>query len=41
LLDGLTCEGICAFNCPRANYFFWRECWLKRVADIDLPPERT
>jgi hypothetical protein len=33
LLDGLTCEGICAWNCPRANYFFWRECWLKRVEE--------
>ncbi len=34
LLTGLTCEGICVWNCPRANYFFWRECWLKRVEDV-------
>ena len=33
LLVGLTCEGICVWNCPRANYFFWRECWLKRVEE--------
>jgi hypothetical protein len=32
LLEGLTCDGICAWNCPRANYFFWRECWLKRAS---------
>jgi hypothetical protein len=31
ILDGLTCQGICAQNCPRANYFYWREIWLKRV----------
>jgi hypothetical protein len=31
LLEGLTCQGICAMNCPRANYFYWREIWLKRV----------
>jgi hypothetical protein len=31
LLEGLTCQGICALNCPRANYFYWRESWLKRV----------
>jgi hypothetical protein len=31
LLEGLTCQGICALNCPRANYFYWREAWLKRV----------
>ena len=31
ILEGLICEGICALNCPRANYFYWREIWLKRV----------
>ncbi len=31
ILDGVTCEGLGACNCPRANYFFWREIWLKRV----------
>jgi hypothetical protein len=32
-LEGLVCEGICAANCPRANFFYWREVWLKRVED--------
>ena len=31
ILEGLTCEGICFRNCPRANYFYWREIWLRRV----------
>ena len=31
ILDGVVCEGICVQNCPRANYFYWRECWLERV----------
>jgi hypothetical protein len=31
ILDGLVCEGICTMNCPRANYLYWREIWLKRV----------
>lgn len=31
ILDGLICEGICVKNCPRANFLYWREIWLKRV----------
>ncbi|NWG13111.1 MAG: hypothetical protein HXY20_06210 [Acidobacteria bacterium] len=31
ILGGVSCEGLGACNCPRANYFFWREAWLKRV----------
>lgn len=31
ILDGLVCQGICVRNCPRANYLYWREIWLKRV----------
>lgn len=31
ILEGLVCQGLCAKNCPRANYFYWREIWLKRV----------
>ena len=31
ILEGLVCHGICAVNCPRANYFYWRDIWLKRV----------
>jgi hypothetical protein len=31
ILEGVTCQGICAKNCPRAHYFYWREAWLKRL----------
>ncbi len=31
ILEGLVCRGICTLNCPRANYFFWRDAWLRRV----------
>jgi hypothetical protein len=31
ILEGLVCQGICMLNCPRANYFYWREIWLNRV----------
>ena len=33
VLEGLICRGMCSLNCPRANYFYWREIWLKRVSD--------
>ena len=29
-LKGLSCRGICAKNCPRANTLYWRESWLER-----------
>jgi hypothetical protein len=31
VLEGVTCQGLCMKNCPRANYFWWREAWLRRV----------
>lgn len=31
ILDGIVCQGLCSMNCPRANYLYWREIWLKRV----------
>jgi hypothetical protein len=31
ILEGVVCEGICMLNCPRANFLYWRENWLKRV----------
>jgi hypothetical protein len=34
-LDGVTCEGLCAKNCPRSNPLYWRECWLRPVPDGD------
>jgi hypothetical protein len=30
-LEGLVCDGLCYGDCPRANHFFWREIWLRRV----------
>ena len=29
-LEGVTCRGVCAKNCPRNNPIFWRESWLRR-----------
>ena len=31
ILEGVVCQGICVANCPRANFLYWREIWLKRV----------
>lgn len=39
-LEGGTCQGLCASNCPRANFFYWREVWLKRVATSIAPGSR-
>jgi hypothetical protein len=33
ILEGLACKGWHARGCPRANYHYWREAWLKRVED--------
>lgn len=33
VLDRVTCEGLMRRNCPRANDLYWREAWLKRIAD--------
>lgn len=30
-LKGVTCQGLCAKNCPRSNPLYWRESWLRRV----------
>jgi len=38
ILDGVACEGTCAKSCPRRNYFYWRESWLRRVAGP--PPQQ-
>jgi hypothetical protein len=29
-LTGVTCQGTCSRNCPRANPLYWREIWLRR-----------
>ena len=31
VLKGVTCQGLCSKNCPRANPLFWREIWLRRA----------
>lgn len=33
VLDGAVCDGKLARGCTRANFAFWREVWLKKVAD--------
>jgi hypothetical protein len=40
VLAGVACEGTCAKNCPRSNYFYWRESWLRRVEDPPPGPAR-
>jgi hypothetical protein len=30
-LRRVTCEGICAKNCPRNYPHYWREAWLRRA----------
>jgi hypothetical protein len=37
-LKGVVCQGTCAANCPRAEYLYWRESWLRRV-DADAEAE--
>lgn len=34
-LDGMTCQGPHAANCPRNEYLYWRECWLQRDTRTD------
>lgn len=33
ILENVTCQGIQSLRggCPKNNYYFWREIWLKRV----------
>jgi hypothetical protein len=33
VLDCLVCNGMHARGCGRANYYYWREAWLRRVED--------
>lgn len=30
-LKGVVCQGVCANNCPRSEYLYWRESWLRRA----------
>ena len=36
VLEGVACRGLCMKNCPRANFFWWREAWLRRVTPQDM-----
>ena len=36
-LKGITCNGLCAKNCPRNNPIYWRESWLARAEDGRTP----
>jgi hypothetical protein len=31
-LEGLLCEGALVANCPRAEYLYCRESWLRRTS---------
>lgn len=39
-LKGVTCNGLCAKNCPRNNPVYWRESWLARAGDGRSPRTR-
>lgn len=39
-LKGITCNGLCAKNCPRNNPVYWRESWLSRTEDNRAEPAR-
>lgn len=30
-LKGVICQGVCVNNCPRSEYLYWRESWLRRA----------
>jgi hypothetical protein len=36
-LDGIRCDGAAYGGCEAACLIFWKEAWLKRVADCDSP----
>ena len=40
-LKAVTCQGLCAKNCPRNNPLFWREAWLERVDAVAAAPPRA
>jgi hypothetical protein len=38
VLDGVACRGRYHRFCPRGLDCYWREAWLKRIAESDAPP---
>jgi hypothetical protein len=41
ILEGVSCRSDYHRLCPRAIHHYWRENWLKRVADHFPPNEQT
>jgi hypothetical protein len=41
VLKGVTCQGPCAANCPRSEHLFWRESWLDRTGEKEVPAEEV
>jgi len=39
-LDGVRCSGAAHDGCQKACSIFWREAWLRKVADNEGPSER-
>lgn len=39
ILEGLFCQGN-GIGCDRACFYFWRECWLKRIPSPPSAPQR-
>jgi hypothetical protein len=37
LLEGLVYKDLVRLAAPRAEYMYWRECWLERVDDVREP----
>jgi hypothetical protein len=37
LLEGLRCSGAAHDGCQKACVIFWREAWLRKVADAAVP----
>jgi len=37
LLEGAVCKGG-GIGCDRACFYFWRECWLRRVPSLPVSP---
>jgi hypothetical protein len=40
VLEGVVCKSDFHRLCPRSIYPYWRENWLKRVAEVPAPMER-
>jgi hypothetical protein len=38
ILEGAFCRGS-GIGCDRACFYFWRECWLRRVSSVAVEPK--